>query len=98
VGEGLLSGGSRGPGWASSAPPPLILGKTMSEGRKAGRADKTKPGPCLSAGSGSATAFVRYLQKNLKDIFHSIVEGLHLGLLVQTKTNQSWPPRNLLPL
>ena len=37
---------------------PLILGENdeMTEGRIAGRANKTKPGPPLSSRSGSATA------------------------------------------
>ena len=38
-------------------PPPLILVKNeeMTEGKMAGRASKSRPGPLLSSSSGSAT-------------------------------------------
>ena len=52
--QSLSSGRSRG-----GPQPPLFRVKKeeMTEGRKVGRASKTKPGPHLCSKSGSATAF-----------------------------------------
>ena len=51
------SGGSRGGAQGARPPPPLfgVKKEEMTEGRKAGRASKPKPGPHLSSKSGSAT-------------------------------------------
>ena len=81
-----LSGGSRG----EARGPPLILGKIgeITDGRKAGRASKTKPGPHLSSRSGSATVSVQLRKQG--DHSGSSKDLLIYCLLHQLITNQQF--------